>query len=41
MMADWIRESVHERLQRLWWLALFVVAKLSLQLWLAAPSSEI
>jgi hypothetical protein len=39
-MADRIRERVHERLRRVWWLALFLVAKYSLQLWLAAPSSD-
>jgi hypothetical protein len=39
-MADRIRESVRERLHRLCWLTLFVVAKYSLQVWLAAPSSE-
>jgi hypothetical protein len=39
-MADWIHESVRERLRRLWWLALFVIVKHSLQLWLAAPSSD-
>jgi hypothetical protein len=39
-MADRIYRSVRERFDRLWWLALFVVAKYSLQVWLAAPSSD-
>jgi len=39
-MADRIRASVRERLRRVWWLALFLVAKYSLHLWLTVPPTS-
>ena len=37
--AGRVLAGVRERLNRLWWLALFLAAKYSLELWLATPPS--